>query len=422
MPATDPDAGWTLPAWLYHDAEWAAVERERLLRPSWQIVCHLNDIPKAGDWQTLAFLNESIIVVRGDDGTPRAFTNVCRHRGSRLVDGTHGCAKKLVCPYHAWVYELDGRLSGVPLKASYPDFAMADHGLAPVELEVWRGFIFIRLAPGLPSVAEMLEPWDDQVAPYRFEEMQPLGPPRTRPRAVNWKNLTDNYSDNLHILPAHPGLKRLFGPNYVTLAGPWSDWLGGPLAEGGSWSERLYHKLLPPVAHLPADRQHFWWYIKLWPNIAFDIYADQIDFMQFIPTGPTTTALREISYALPDDRRQMRAARYLSGRINRDVNSEDTELVARVQAGMGSASFSQGPLSSTEVCLRSFAAKVRALVPEARLPHPPAPGWSRRYLTPLPQAGGIPLSAPLPQAGGVTLSAPLPQAGGAGGGAVQPSP
>lgn len=379
----DPDAGWSLPAWIYRDPEWFEAECARVMRPSWQIVCHLNDIPDAGDWHTLEFLGESIVVMRGEDGVARAFANVCRHRGSRILDGAAGCAKKLVCPYHAWVYELDGRLSGVPMKSSYPPFDVATHGLSPVELEVWRGFIFVRLAAGLPSVAEMMAPWDAEVAPYRFEEMQPLAPVRTRPREVNWKNLCDNYSDNLHILPAHPGLKRMFGPNYVTKAAPWSDWLGGPLLDpgkGASWSERVYHRFLPEVPHLPAEKQKHWWYIKLWPNIAFDIYADQIDFMQFIPTGPTTTALREMSYALPDSRREMRAARYANGRVNRLVNAEDTELVARVQAGMASERFTVGPLSESEVCLRSFASKLRQIIPEARLHHPPAPGWSRRHL------------------------------------------
>lgn len=378
----DAADGWSLPAWIYHDAEWHDAEMARIIRPSWQIVCHVNDIPKAGDWQTLEYAGESIIVVRGDDGNVRAFANVCRHRGSRLVDGASGCAKKLVCPYHAWTYDLDGRLTGVPLKSTYPDFALKDHGLFAVEQEIWRGFVFVRLEGGLPSVAEMMAPWEAEIAPYRFEAMQPLRPVSVRPRSVNWKNLCDNYSDNLHILPAHPGLKRMFGPNYVTLAGPWSDWLGGPLqdvARTGSWSERLYAKFLPPVAHLPENRQRHWWYIKLWPNIAFDIYADQIDFMQFIPTGPRTTALRVISYALPDDRREMRAARYLNDRINRLVNAEDTELVGRVQAGMESSHFTVGPLSETEVCLRSFAAKVRAILPESRLHRPPPPGWSRRH-------------------------------------------
>ena len=208
-----------------------------------------------------------------------------------------------------------------------------------------------------------------------------------RPRSVNWKNLCDNYSDNLHIPVAHPGLKRLFGSNYATKAADWVDWLGGPLvADGGpaSWSERRYRKFLPDAPHLPAAKQRDWWYLKLWPNIAFDIYPDQIDFMQFIPVSPTETRLRVMCYALPDDRREMRAVRYLNARINRDVNAEDTVLVQRVQAGMASSSFSVGHLSETEVCLRSFAAKLRRVIPEARLHSPPAPGWSRRHLQAVP--------------------------------------
>jgi phenylpropionate dioxygenase-like ring-hydroxylating dioxygenase large terminal subunit len=87
--------------------------------------------------------------------------------------------------------------------------------------------------------------------------------------------------------------------------------------------------------------------------------------------------IREISYALPDDRREMRAARQLNWRINRRVNAEDTELITRVQQGMASPSYKPGPLGTSEVCLRSFAKKLRAMIPEARLPAPPPPGWLR---------------------------------------------
>ena len=111
----DPDADWSLPGWLYNDAEYFDVEVARVIRPSWQIVCHVSDIPKPGDFHTLDYIGESVIVVRGDDGQVRAFANVCRHRAMRLVEGPQGCAKKLICPYHAWAYELDGRLSGVPI-------------------------------------------------------------------------------------------------------------------------------------------------------------------------------------------------------------------------------------------------------------------------------------------------------------------
>ncbi len=99
--------------------------------------------------------------------------------------------------------------------------------------------------------------------------------------------------------------------------------------------------------------------------------------MQFLPVGATETVIREVSYALPDARREMKAARYLNWRINRRVNTEDTQLISRVQAGMQSASYVPGPLGTSEVCLRSFARKLRRLVPQARLDTSPPPGWSR---------------------------------------------
>jgi phenylpropionate dioxygenase-like ring-hydroxylating dioxygenase large terminal subunit len=376
--ASDPDAGLSLPGWVYHDPEFFAAEQARVLRQAWQVVCHSSDVAAPGDWHTLEYLGESIIVVRGDDGAVRAFANVCRHRGSRLVDGSSGCAKKLVCPYHAWSYGLDGALTGVPGRRDYDGLQLADHGLAPVEMEVWQGFIFVRLAGGGPSVAAMMAPYEAEIAPYRFAEMRALGRVTLRPRAVNWKNIADNYSDGLHIPVAHPGLKRLFGTSYGIEAGPHCDKMWGDLAPGsGSWSERAYRRFKPPVPHLGAEAQERWLYFKLWPNVAFDIYPDQIDFMQFLPVSATETVIREISYALPDERREMRAARYCNWRINRLVNAEDTALVARVQAGMTSGSYVPGPLGASEVCLRAFAGKLRAAIPEARLAKRPAPGWFR---------------------------------------------
>ena len=100
--------------------------------------------------------------------------------------------------------------------------------------------------------------------------------------------------------------------------------------------------------------------------------------MQFLPVSATETVIREISYAIPDDRREMKAARYLNWRINRRVNAEDTELITRVQLGMQSPSYVAGPLGTSEVCLRSFAKKLRRLIPEARLDSAPPAGWTVR--------------------------------------------
>jgi carnitine monooxygenase subunit len=368
----DPEQELSLPGWVYRDPEYFRVETARLIRPSWQIVCHANDIPDAGDWRTLDLPGESVILIRGGDGLARAFANVCRHRGSRLVDGTGGCSKRLTCPYHAWTYGADGRLVGVPRREDYPGLDPDALGLIPVEMEAWHGFLFVRLEPGGPSVAEMMAPHEAEVAPHRFEDLQAIGRITLRPRDVNWKNVADNYSDGLHINVAHPGLTRLFGGDYRIAAGEHVDRMSGALVDrpSSNLSERAYQALLPP----DADRT--WLYFKLWPNVAIDIYPDQVDFMLFVPVGPTQTLIREISYALPDRRREMKAARYLNWRINRRVNAEDTALVRRVQQGMASSLYRPGPLGTSEVCLRSFAGKLRRIIPEARLDAPPPPGWS----------------------------------------------
>lgn len=372
----------SLPAWLYSDPEYFAVEMDRVLRPSWQVVCHISDVPDPGDYHVLDFIGESAIVIRGDDGAVRAFANVCRHRASRLVDGPSGCAKKLVCPYHAWTYGNDGRLTGVPMKNDYPGLDLAAHGLAPIDIDIWRGFIFIRLTGDGPRVAEMMGCYDAEVAPYRFEDMRAIGRVTLRPRTVNWKNIADNYSDGLHIPVAHPGLTRLFGRDgYCIEAAAYVDKMWGNVVDrpSSNISERAYQAFLPHMPHLPAHRQRLWLYYKLWPNFAFEIYPDQIDFMQFLPLSPTTTLIREISYRLPDDdRRETRAAQYLNWRINRQVNREDTQIIERVQQGMASPSYTVGPLGESEVCLANFARKLRHLIPEAALPEPPPGGWSRR--------------------------------------------
>lgn len=378
-PGDDPLDDMSLPGWLYFDPEFFEAEKKAFLRAAPQVVCHESEIAEPGEWRTLEYLGESLVVIRGDDGEVRAFSNVCRHRGSRLVDGTGGCAKVLTCPYHAWSYARDGRLVGVPHRQEYPGLQADKLGLHPVSLENWRGFLFVTLEPGLPTVAEMMAPYEDEVEPYRFEDLAVLGRVTLRTRQLNWKTLCDNYSDHLHIPVGHPGLTRLFGRNYRIDAQPFADRMQGDLVENQSAnpSERAYQHYLPKAEHLPPSHRRKWLYYKLFPNIAFDIYPDQVDFMQFLPISGTETLLREISYALPDERREMKAVRYLNWRINRRVNAEDTELITRVQLGMQSPTYRAGPLGKSEVCLRSFAKKLRKMIPEARLESPPPAGWSR---------------------------------------------
>ncbi len=371
---------FSLPAWTYRDTEFLELERERVFRPSWQVICHVNDIPQPGNFQCLDFLEAMLVAIRGNDGQIRAFHNVCRHRGARLLDGPRGsCTRRIVCPYHAWSYDFEGRLASVGDRSAFPQLDIARESLVPVETEICFGFVFVRLAGGGPSVAEMMAPYREEILPHQFEALEPIGRVRLRPRDVNWKNVGDNYSDALHIPVAHPGLTRLFGATYRVEAREWIDRMSGEISDKPSrnWSERMYQKYLPEATNLPEGRRRSWVYFKLWPNFAFDVYPEQVDVMQWIPVTPTTCLIRELAYARPDARREMRVARYCNWRINRQVNIEDKVLIERVQTGMETGNYRVGPLAEGEVALRSFGNRMRSLIPECSEPAPPTTGWSR---------------------------------------------
>jgi phenylpropionate dioxygenase-like ring-hydroxylating dioxygenase large terminal subunit len=356
----------SLPAWLYTDAGFLDAERRHLFARSWHLICHVNDIPSPGDYHTLDILGERFVSLRGADEVVRSFHNVCRHRASRIADGDSGnCGHRLVCPYHAWSYALDGSLKSVPPWQGFEDLDKTRHGLAPLEQEIWHGFIFVRAEQGMPSVAEMMAPYETEISPHGFETLVPQGRVTLRPRAVNWKNVADNYGDGLHIPVAHSGLTRLFAGSYWLEAKPWVDKMEGHVTKrpSSNRTERAYQALLPLFDHLPEDRRRLWSYYRLWPKLAFDVYPDQVDFMQFLPVSPTETVIREIAYVRHDTRREVRAARYLNWRINRQVNAEDSVLIARVQAGMTSSRYDSGPLSKSEVCLAAFAQRLRETIP-----------------------------------------------------------
>ena len=364
----------SLPGWLYTDPQFFEREREKIFRQSWHIVGHINDAPEPGDYITLDLLGERVVTVRGHDRTLRSFHNVCRHRAAKIAPESRGhCGHRLVCPYHAWSYTLEGNLAATPKWQGFDDLDKAKHGLHPVEQEIFHGFIFVRFEKGLPSIAEMMAPYAKELEPYAFETLIPNGRVTLRPRTVNWKNIADNYSDGMHIPVAHPGLTRLLGSSYKIEAQTWVDKMSGELQSNASenWSERAYQGLLGSLDHIPAHLRRTWVYYKLWPNVAFDIYPDQVDFMQFIPISPTQSLIREIAYVHPVKTREVHAARYLNWRINRQVNAEDTRLIQGVQDGMSSSSYTSGPLSPKEVCLASFANRMRKLIPEANLERAP---------------------------------------------------
>jgi phenylpropionate dioxygenase-like ring-hydroxylating dioxygenase large terminal subunit len=131
-------------------------------------------------------------------------------------------------------------------------------------------------------------------------------------------------------------------------------------SDTSSWPARAYASWLPDVSALPADRRRAWSRYFLWPNVALDVYPDQMGFSQVLPLGPGESLVRELAYALPDNSREMRLARYLNARIRRRLATEDRRHVERRQQGLDACGDIAGPLANDEPGQRWFTARVAA--------------------------------------------------------------
>jgi len=371
-PAAPPRA---LPAWVYNHPEMTRLETERILKPSWQIVCHVNSIPAAGDFVTFDLGSESIVVIRNSQAQLQAFHNVCRHRGSRILEGTGTCPGAITCPYHGWSYRLNGDLIGMPVRESFPGLDRSRHGLKPVRMSVQFGFVFVCLAGEPPPLETIWGPFLGDFAAHQFENLQPLGPIYLEHWDVDWKIAMDNYLESYHVPIGHPGLFRMFTPDYDDQAtspgvARGISWLRDK--PSSKWSERIYQQIIERVADdLPEEHRRRWTFYSMLPNLGIDVFPDQMDFFQVLPRGPGKCTIRGATFARPDSRREMRVARYLTARINRQVQREDEFLCKRVQQGLGSSSYEPGPLSTLESCMVEFHDLLREKIPEVRLDHPP---------------------------------------------------
>jgi phenylpropionate dioxygenase-like ring-hydroxylating dioxygenase large terminal subunit/AcrR family transcriptional regulator len=368
----------TLPSWVYHNDEFLELEKEHIFRRNWILVGHTSELPGPGDYITTDMVDERILVIRDLDGQLRGFHNVCRHRAARVVVGQSGTCKRVItCPYHGWTYGFDGTLKGVPAQQTFGDLDRSQFSLPAVDVEEWMGFIFIRLGGNGLSVAELLGPYEDELAHYCFAEMQPHGLRWSFTMDVNWKTVLDNDNEGYHVPVGHPGLQRMFGNSYH------DEVLENGVSRSYSrlrdklspvWSEGLYQRLLPEVARLPEELRRAWLYYGLFPNLSMAIYPDMMSYFQVFPLSTTKCMLRGHAYALPDDRREMRAARWLNERINRQVWLEDRNLVFWADSGLRSSSYQAGVLSDKESAVGQFHNLIRAALPVARTKIPPAPG------------------------------------------------
>jgi phenylpropionate dioxygenase-like ring-hydroxylating dioxygenase large terminal subunit len=199
-----------VPAARYTDPQFLALERTHVFEQCWLFVAHADQLPGAGDYLMLDALDRighPLFLVRGADGRIRAFYNACRHRGGPLVDAPSGSAgARLVCKYHAWTYDLEGRLLGFPEAKNFPrGTKSACPGLAPVRCESWGPLVFVKLAPGGPSLREHLEPIATELDELLGEKSSGVHFVGTKQLdvACNWKAPGDGNIETYHVPFVH---------------------------------------------------------------------------------------------------------------------------------------------------------------------------------------------------------------------------
>ena len=364
-----------LPSWTYKSKQLLEIEKESLFFNHWQLICHQSDLSSVGDFLTFDLCNERILIIRDNENIVRAFYNLCRHRGSRVMANEKGNCTAIVCPFHGWVYNLDGTLRGASQPKSFPQLDKNDFGLKKIESEIWNGFIFIRLNKGpQKSVKSLMSPFSEELGNYKIENMVPTDGIWTQKTEVNWKSVRDVDNEGYHVPMAHPSLQDLYGKNYfdepfVNGTSKTHASFSGKTAR--NWSVKNYKKLSTPAAHLPDKYKNSWNYFGIFPNAVIAVTPETVQFYQEFPISTNLTLLRGSIYRHKNESRQQRIARYLSNRIDNNTVAEDVQLTIWSNESMNSKSFEGFYLSDLEYGVKSHHDHMRKQIPILKIEKQP---------------------------------------------------
>jgi Rieske 2Fe-2S family protein len=364
-PAADPRAqeSWRqLEPRHYRDPEITELEERRIFARTWQLVGHVGRLPNPGDYMTSTAGSQPVLVLRDEHGELRAFRNVCRHRGSRLLSGSGQCGKAIRCRYHGWTYRTDGELIGVPEGRSIAGLDKSKLGLFPARVETLCGLIFVNLDIHAEPLARLVKGLPERLERYGIEQLVPSGEWHNH-QPSNWKIVIDNYNEGYHVPIAHPGLMRLLDYKHydVEVHDGWV-WFEAPFRDRPSSNmlERAYQRMIAPMPGLTDADRRVWRYAMIYPNTTIDLYPDQVVTWRIDPDGPLRARDEAFGYRHPGAGLRTRLAQRLNNRLNTVVSAEDADLVANVQAGLETRDLELGPLSHREAAIAWFADRIRA--------------------------------------------------------------
>lgn len=341
---------------VYTDPEVFRQEQDRIFRRTWQYVAHESELRQPGDYKVATIAGESYLVCRDREGEIRVFANACRHRGATLARGTRGQVSAFRCPYHAWTYDLQGRLIGVPLPDGYEGgLPREDYGLPSIRVETFCGMVFACVDSEAPPLEEYL----GEAAPYVERSVQGLeviGYNKSLFRG-NWKFYQENFGDGYHP----PFLHQAMGPAYLS-----SYHVNGEAVDLGNGHmlliydppklEHLDFSRLSAALGLPLSPEVMWTsgifnpypkgqdtVLSLFPNTIIPDIVAVTSIHRVIPVGPDRTLLEIAILGDPRDSEEFRAFRLRQSTIwgpGGRAGIDDIAVAERCQIG---ASFASAP-------------------------------------------------------------------------------
>lgn len=283
-----------LPPRVFHDPAVFAYEMDNWYAGGWVSVGREEDALTAGQYFLAVVAGENMIVVRGNDGVLRAFYNVCRHRGATLVEEECGTTPRFQCPYHAWIYDLEGRLRTPRHTELLRDFDPAEWGLVETRCDTWQGIVYLDLSGSAPP----LHVWLGDVVPQfaRFD----LGALRRARRIdydvkANWKALIENYEECYHCPGVHPQLNKITPYNmgsYLPWQGPFIGSYMDVLPEYETLSLTGESAGRPAIPGMTAEDEHRVYYFAVWPNQLLSLHPDYLMLHWLVPMAPDRTLVR----------------------------------------------------------------------------------------------------------------------------------
>ena len=348
VPTTPLSRASTIPKRYYLDPDVLELEKDRIFGSTWQLVARTDDLQRIGDFVPVTVLDEPIVITRGLERELRAFYNVCAHRGTKLLDDEPACGhlgKALKCPYHAWSYDLDGRLLATPNVHEDEQFERDDYPLHRIPVGEHAGFLFVSLAESPGSLDDWLRDSNETMLDFERYRMGDLclGRRLTYDVAANWKIVVENYNECLHCPQIHPELVQvvpLFRKGEVW-DGETRD--GGNLMIEGATSFTVTGESdLPKFPDLFPEDYGTYYGAFQFPNLMVNMHPDSVMAYLVYPNGPARTTVVSEFYFRPE-------ALELAGfdpsptvDLWDIISRQDWAVCERAQKGVSSRSYGSG--------------------------------------------------------------------------------